>query len=117
MTKIKKAIPDKPEYSDMLMFKCPACGETHVVSVGPKSYWNIRWQFNGDYNKPTINPSVLVTVDIPADVKIEPNIRRCHSFIRDGKIQFLSDCTHHLAGQTVELPDFPDNETDDGDNI
>lgn len=104
--KIKKAIPDKPEYSDMLMFKCPACGETHVVSVGPKSYWNIRWQFNGDYDKPTINPSVLVTMNMINGKELE----RCHSFIRDGKIQFLSDCTHHLAGQTVELPDFPDED-------
>lgn len=108
--KIKKAFPDNPEYSDMLMFRCPACGGNHMISIGPKSYWNIRWQFNGDYNKPTINPSVLVTHEIPADVKIEPDIRRCHSFIRDGKIEFLSDCTHHLASQTVELPDFPDED-------
>ena len=27
----------------------------------------------------------------------------CHSFVTDGKIQFLGDCTHELAGQTVEL--------------
>lgn len=30
----------------------------------------------------------------------------CHSFIRDGRIEFLSDCTHALAGQTVDLPDI-----------
>jgi hypothetical protein len=29
----------------------------------------------------------------------------CHSFVTNGKIQFLADCTHKLAGQTVELPD------------
>lgn len=34
----------------------------------------------------------------------------CHSFIRDGQIQFLSDCTHALAGQTVPLPAWPDDE-------
>lgn len=27
----------------------------------------------------------------------------CHSFVRNGKIEFLSDCTHELAGKTVEL--------------
>jgi len=32
----------------------------------------------------------------------------CHSFIRDGKIQFLGDCTHALAGQTVDLPELPE---------
>jgi hypothetical protein len=29
----------------------------------------------------------------------------CHSFVRDGRIEFLSDSTHHLSGQTVELPE------------
>ena len=31
----------------------------------------------------------------------------CHSFVTDGRIQFLGDCTHSLAGQTVDLPEFP----------
>ena len=30
----------------------------------------------------------------------------CHSFVTDGRIQFLGDCTHKLAGQTVDLPDW-----------
>ena len=30
----------------------------------------------------------------------------CHSFVTDGRIQFLGDCTHDLAGHTVELPDL-----------
>lgn len=32
----------------------------------------------------------------------------CHSFVTDGRIQFLGDCTHSLAGQTVDLPDWVD---------
>ena len=111
--KLKKAFPDKPEYSDMLRFRCPGCGTDHFVSVGPRSYWQQRWKFNGDYNKPTIHPSVLVTVDVPPDVKLTPNVRRCHSFITDGRIQFLSDSTHPLAGQTVDLPDFEEGGNDD----
>ena len=35
--------------------------------------------------------------------------KRCHSFVTDGRIQFLSDCTHALAGQTVDLPDIKEN--------
>lgn len=31
---------------------------------------------------------------------------RCHSFIEGGRIRFLSDCSHALAGQTVELPEI-----------
>jgi hypothetical protein len=30
----------------------------------------------------------------------------CHSYVTNGRIQFLSDCHHSLAGQTVELPDW-----------
>jgi len=30
---------------------------------------------------------------------------RCHSFVVDGRIQFLQDSEHELAGQTVDLPD------------
>ena len=28
--------------------------------------------------------------------------KRCHSFVKDGKVQFLGDCDHALAGQTLE---------------
>lgn len=37
---------------------------------------------------------------------------RCHTFIRAGKIEFLGDCTHALAGQTVALPDWPDDDAE-----
>ena len=30
----------------------------------------------------------------------------CHSFVVNGQIQFLPDCTHALAGQTVPIPDW-----------
>jgi hypothetical protein len=48
-------------------------------------------------DRPTISPSLAVG----------PNTSfRCHSFIRDGQIQFLDDCWHELKGQTVEIPDW-----------
>jgi hypothetical protein len=31
----------------------------------------------------------------------------CHYFIRAGKIEFCGDSPHNLAGQTVDLPDWP----------
>ena len=99
--KVTEAFPDKPEYRDMLKFYCPGCKTTHLISKGPNSYWKRNaWTFNGDYNKPTFNPSLLVTMDFP------DGQRRCHSFIRDGQIQYLNDCTHELKGQTVEIPDL-----------
>jgi len=51
-------------------------------------------------DKPTFSPSLLVFKDVPA--------RRCHSFVADGSIQFLSDCFHELKNQTVEIPEWDD---------
>ena len=77
-------------------FKCPGCKEDHVITEG-------KWKFNGDINSPTFSPSLLVhSVN-----KDNPDYFRCHSYIRDGMIQFLNDCTHELKGQTVPLLDIP----------
>lgn len=78
-------------------FFCPGCDERHHVIVG-------QWSFNGDFDHPTFNPSILVTY-VASGTETS---RRCHSYVRDGKIQFLGDCTHHLAGQTVDLPPLED---------
>lgn len=78
------------------LFHCPGCNRTHYVDK------NI-WQFNGDVDNPTVSPSILVN---GYEKCINPTEPRCHSFIKDGKIQFLSDCSHSLAGQTVELPEW-----------
>jgi hypothetical protein len=81
------------------MINCPGCECLHGiwttnVDGGPV------WTFNGNMEKPTFSPSLKVTYP----EKDKTNI--CHSFIRDGKIQFLNDCTHKMKGQTVELPEI-----------
>jgi hypothetical protein len=93
--------------NDTLLFYCVGCKEWHGV--------NSTWVFNGDFNKPTFSPSILVSGTQPvtdeeydllmAGKHVEPRPTICHSFIADGKIQYLNDCTHRLAGQTVELLD------------
>lgn len=74
-------------------FYCPGCEEKHVIDD--------RWSFNGNTDAPTFGPSVNRQLNLPDGPKTI-----CHSFIKDGKIRFLNDCTHDLAGQTVELPDL-----------
>lgn len=57
-------------------------------------------------NLPTFTPSILVRYD-GADAgqgAAPPAV--CHSFVTNGRIQFLGDCTHALAGQTVDLPEI-----------
>ena len=78
-------------------FHCPGCrGPQMIPTAGPKA-----WGFNGSLEAPTFTPSILSTRTYGySNEKLV-----CHSFVRDGKIEFLSDCTHSLAGQTVELKD------------
>jgi hypothetical protein len=86
------------------IFYCPGCKTTHAIN---QAGWNSKWTYNGDPEKPTINPSIKVTyegVDANQD-DAPPDL--CHSFVRDGMIQFLGDCTHALKNQTVEIPDWP----------
>lgn len=73
--------------------KCPGCGDYHL--------FDDRWGFNGDMEKPTFKPSMKATY-LPHDC---PQ-RICHSTITDGRIQFHSDCTHDMVGQTLDLPDI-----------
>lgn len=94
---------------DLVAFFCPGCRCAHQVRVSPHPQ---AWQFNGNGDAPTFAPSVLVrwpaNPNATDEFKEWRNERRCHSFVREGRIEFLTDCTHALGGQTVELPDFAD---------
>lgn len=59
-----------------------------------------NWTWNGDCGKPTLKPSVLTWNGDG------PNSDRCHTWITDGQAIFLNDCTHALAGQTLDLLDL-----------
>lgn len=98
---------------DKVMFFCPGCQSGHYAQLsgdGPK------WTWNGSMESPTFSPSILVQgVEELTDEEFaaymdgkglpEKKKTVCHSFVTDGKIQFLGDCTHALAGQTVDLPE------------
>ncbi|MDE2344640.1 MAG: ammonia monooxygenase [Betaproteobacteria bacterium] len=87
-------------------FWCPGCNEAHALRI--EGDGRPKWGFNGNPDAPTFTPSVKVTWDVPPPrERDDPPAECCHSFVRDGRIQFLGDCTHALANQTVDLPDFP----------
>lgn len=96
-------------------FWCPGCSEAHAIKPD-------IWAWDGNPERPTFSPSVLVRGGHYADGKHpcccdynrehpdDPSPFKCsvcHSFVRAGQIQFLGDCTHALAGQTVPLPPWP----------
>jgi hypothetical protein len=99
----------------MVAFWCPGCAMAHQVRVDPA--FGSAWGFNGSGDAPTFTPSVLVrgsqrlTDDEYARVMTGETVKTaalvCHSFVTDGHIQFLGDSTHALAGQTVQLPNWP----------
>lgn len=75
---------------ELWMVQCPACGNCHGFDT--------RWSFDGNVERPTFSPSMLVY-----ESGVQP---RCHSFVTDGFWVYLDDCTHALKGQKVEVPEW-----------
>lgn len=115
-----------------LMWWCPGCNGPHHVRASivsgtvpvpdqadpdwtpPAEFYVHRggWTWNGSATRPTFMPSILVTYNGPDAGQDQGDGRRappavCHSFVVDGAMQFLGDCTHALAGQTVPIPPWP----------
>jgi hypothetical protein len=68
------------------IYWCMGCRSLHAI---PFATGTMRWTFNNDVVKPTLQPSVRTD--------------RCHHFVNNGKIQFLADCKHEFAGKTVDM--------------
>ncbi len=92
----------KGDGKEGLFFWCPGCNSAHTIRLKPDG-----WGWNTNLDRPTFTPSVLVTYGGKDAGQGDAPPAICHSFVTDGMIQFLGDSTHALAGQTVELPDFP----------
>jgi hypothetical protein len=99
---------------------CPGCEEMHVIFD--------RWQFDGDLEKPTFNPSIKITgkKTVKKDGRWTGEWVRdangnavddcCHYFLHAGVLKFCGDSLHALAGKNVELPDLPEH-LRDGDGF
>lgn len=98
-------------------FWCPACDTVHTLNTA-------IWTFNGDHDKPTFAPSVLITsghyvtwykegspcwCTYNRDHPEHPSrfaCTKCHSFVTDGVIRYLSDCTHAMAGKEIKMEPY-----------
>lgn len=102
----------------LVVFYCRGCRCHHGVQTDqaqPNPLTGARWLWNGSLDSPTFSPSILVrgTMPITDDEHarimngehIDPKPLVCHSFVRNGRIEYLSDCTHEFAGQTLDLLD------------
>ena len=80
------------------LVKSPATGNDVCFYVD-------RWQFNGNFDSPTFSPSMLIYND--------GYHKKEHFFVTDGKIIYLSDCDHDLAGKTIDMVDCDEDDNDD----
>lgn len=97
---------------------CPACEEVHILPD--------RWQFDGNLENPTFQPSfrhtglrmVYVggkwTGEWVRNANGNVISRVCHYNLTAGQLQYCADSTHGLAGRTVPLPLLPEGLTDEG---
>lgn len=66
---------------------CPACKSHHI--------FDSRWEHNGDFDKPTFNPSIVVGAEDDPD--------KCHASLEDGIWIYWEDSKHEYAGMRVPL--------------
>lgn len=100
----------KKKIVEYYSFYCPGCKYEHTYLVDGTQ---LGYEFNGNMESPTFYPSLLnempkVTKDI-VDGKIVESIKmvnRCHLFLTEGEIRYLTDCNHEFAGKTIKLKDI-----------
>jgi hypothetical protein len=83
---------------------CPACDHLKGIPLpgedGALPPNGPYWGWDGNLEAPTLSPSILQHGS--------GNLPQCHSFLKNGRWEFLSDYTHKLAGQTVDMVPLPD---------
>ena len=96
---------EEPVGSGIYIVHCNGCDGKHYINTKERNHNNALWRFNGDVSVPTFTPSVNISGKYEDDgMEI---LYRCHFTITSGTMKYESDCTHSLAGTTIELPDLP----------
>lgn len=93
---MKPLSPKLLEMLGELAHWCPGCNRLHIIYIN--SYCGksrLQWEWDGDLERPTVQPALHVADE-------------CHYALRNGRIEFFSNCCHALAGKTVALPDLPE---------
>ena len=98
---LRRAIGHGEEYRIAYIW-CPACDDLHGLPI--EGTGHPVWEFDGNLDAPTLSPSILTRYGPRGDEKDD---RVCHSFVRAGRWEYLTDCTLELAGQTVPMRALP----------
>lgn len=92
-------LKDQQGKESLALFYCPACREIHPYNINHTNP-SRNWSFNNDFEKPSFSPSLRVLDGRGQTL--------CHLYVKEGRIEYCSDCPHHLHGQTIDLPDIPE---------
>jgi hypothetical protein len=88
-----------------LYFFCPGCREFHSIHTDKVNQDGVKHILTGTLERPTITPMISRQIEKFNVSKHAHNYdHRCNSFITDGNIRFLENCTHAFAGKVIELP-------------
>lgn len=90
---------ENEEIEGMYNFECLGCGMLHFINTNP-NYGGV-WEFNGNLDNPTVSPSLLIK-----SPNLDGSVDVCHFFVKNGNIEYLSDCTHNRRSTTVEMPNI-----------
>ena len=93
--------------------RCPGCIAENVPHRVPIHFFRTvpapngrepTWEFDQNLKRPTFSPSLRCRADWWNPETKRYDIKLCcHFFLRNGRLEFLDDCTHPLAGQTVDM--------------
>lgn len=112
MSKLHHIVADDNGTHYGYAFWCPGCSEAHTIPTKPHER---GWDFDGNEERPSFSPSILChpAGRLYADGRLAEDgthavymTPRCHSFVKAGSFQYLTDSTHALAGKTVDIPEW-----------
>lgn len=87
-------------------FYCPACDTLHAFAIERPAGHEPCWRFDGNEDAPTFWDSYLSYYTHPETKK---RVTLCHLHLKAGRISYLNDCPHRMAGQTIDLPEIPED--------
>lgn len=91
---------DEGQEGPDFMFWCPACQCGHGVwTTQPNGHTGAVWEFNGNFESPTISPSLLIHHG-------KDGKEICHVVVSLGILNYCSDCTHSMAGKSIPMEEF-----------
>lgn len=112
--KARIAATPESDLGESFWFFCEGCDTHHSFRTkNARGEAGPIWSFNGDMKQPTFSPSLRVRYVRDRDGKVNPDGSYpnpmdcvCHLFVRNGEIEYLSDCTHRFKNMTVPLGDL-----------